>query len=249
MKRSVRFHEDVSAVVCELPNRQDISPEDVERLWFTKEEYSISRNEGRVLCREGNRTGISAHLENTFVLKNKQSQASLKKWSTVGSTLRGLERWSNKDHGDSRHQAQFEAIMTVLDAQDDILAEEGKLDEDKLRRISHGVSKTARHFARMMGKADSHAVAEERESTTATQPAKKVESDETIATANTTRSGVDEGDAETIASDPSSECPEIVPNRSSRRFARNNFVRRVFSSRYGERGNKNLPLAANPLFP
>lgn len=76
------------------------------------------------------------------------------------------ERWANRDHGETRQKDQFQAIMAVLRAQDDFYAKGmDDLDPDKvsdhLRKISHKATRTSRHFARMMGKADSFAVAQE----------------------------------------------------------------------------------------
>jgi hypothetical protein len=111
-----------------------------------------------LLSNEAVRFGISKSLDGTFHEKNSEAQERLQVWSAQGDAQRGLERWSNKSHGDTRQAYQFKAIMAVLEAQDDMIHKEGKIDPEKLRKISHKKTKTARHFARMMGKADSYAI-------------------------------------------------------------------------------------------
>ena len=48
--------------------------------------------------------------------------------------------------------------MAVLQAQDDMLYSKMPIDCEALRKVSHKATRTARHFARMMGKADAYAV-------------------------------------------------------------------------------------------
>jgi hypothetical protein len=126
----------------------------------------------------------------------------LNEWATHGHSRRGLERWANAKHGEERQQDQFQAIMAVLRAQDDMLARKNKIDEEKLRKISHKSTKLSRQFARMMGKADSYAMALELRAergetdsvnTTTTQLADMtVASDEfTVDTTHTTTASID----------------------------------------------------------
>lgn len=98
-------------------------------------------------------------------------QEKLNLWCAHGHTRRGLERWAHKEHGDARQTEQFQAIMDVLRAQDEMMVKakltnrikpQGScaewLDDEVLRKISHKATRAARHFARMMGKADRYAV-------------------------------------------------------------------------------------------
>jgi hypothetical protein len=96
-------------------------------------------------------------LEDVFAEKNKLAQEGLNKWASHEDSRRGLERWSNKDHGEKRQQEQFQVIMAVLRAQDDMIMEK-KVDPEQLRKVSYKATKVARNFARMIGKANSHAV-------------------------------------------------------------------------------------------
>jgi hypothetical protein len=195
MARRVQFpnEERISSVVCTLPNREDFTEEDHELLWFSKADYHMGRSAAKVISRESVRFGLSKHLDDTYTEKNSDAQERLQLWTSHGDSRRGLERWANKEHGDKRQQQQFDAIMAVLEAQDELLASSRncKVDVEKLRKVSHKATKTARHFARMMGKADSFAMANEIGTTLWLSKSKLVGDSETVATENTTRSGAD----------------------------------------------------------
>ena len=161
-RKHVSFPEDeetLNQVVCEVPNREDIPQEEIEELFFTKLEYQNNRQVSKRISRECERLGLSKMLEDVYVEKSSAAQRHLNEWARQGHERRGLERWSNQDHGEKRQQEQFQAIMTVLQAQDEMLmGREGKVDAEKLRKVSHKTSRVARHFARMIGKADAYAV-------------------------------------------------------------------------------------------
>jgi hypothetical protein len=117
-----------------------------------------------VISRECERMGYSKNLDNTYTEKCSVAQDQLQIWVEASLTGRGLERWVNKEHGELRQTDQLEAVMAVLEAQDEMLTysrSAGVVDAEKLRKVSTKATKTARHFARMMGKADSHVMATE----------------------------------------------------------------------------------------
>ena len=208
--RRVQFRDAVAAnadallhtVVCELPNREDFTPEDYAALWFSKAEYHTSRSEAKLISRDATRYGFSQNLNDTFGEKSNHSQEFLQLWCTTGDCRRGLERWANHEHGDLRNKEQFQAVQVVLEAQDLMFMAQHSasshtgatttttttMDHEKLRKVSHKATRTARHFARMMGKADSYAVAHELE--TADTVKNKGDNEEgsthTLATDNTT---------------------------------------------------------------
>lgn len=160
--------------VITIPHREDYTPEEVEALYFSRDEYQACRNAAKAVSWECERKGQGKCLDGTFCEKDSDVQERLNSWvvssavsgsiacpetaSQVSCCRRGLERWSNSDHGEIRNHAQFHAIMAVLRAQDDLLMRRKELDWDKLRKVSCKVTKTSRHFARMIGKADSYAV-------------------------------------------------------------------------------------------
>lgn len=157
--KTVQFPDEVATVVLEIPNREDFTTEDYENMWFSKTEYQVSRSECKIASRDAVRFGYSKNLDETFNEKNQDALDKLQSWAVSGATRRGLERWANRDHGEIRQTEQFKAVMAVLEAQDEMLSKDGVIDVEKLRKVSHKATKMARHFARMMGKADSYAVA------------------------------------------------------------------------------------------
>lgn len=201
----VRFPQDedaISNIVCRLPSLDEFSEEDFELLWFSKADYHMSRSAAKIISRESVRFGFSKNLDDTYTEKSSGAQERLQLWTTQGHARRGLERWANKDHGERRQMDQFDAIMAVLESQDELIAKskDGVIDVEKIRKISHKATKTARHFARMIGKADSFAMACELEKP---QRSGVINIDgmggdsETVATANTTRSGQTESSGTT----------------------------------------------------
>jgi len=162
-KKSVSFHdaEKIAVVVCTIPNREEFDEKDVENLFYSRSDYHMSRTSAKVISNESERYGFSKNLDETFTEKGKVAQDNLNLWTIHGHMRRGLERWSNREHGDERQKEQFQAVMSVLRAQDDMSSASRKVDDEKLRRVSHKATRTARHFARMMGKADSFAVSSE----------------------------------------------------------------------------------------
>jgi hypothetical protein len=163
-KKRVRFpveDESIGTVVCTIPNREDYIDEDHGLLFFSRSDYHISRSSAKMISRESERYGFSKNLEDTYAEKSKAAQESLNLWTSNGHSRRGLERWANRKHGDARQQDQFQSVMAVLRAQDDMLAARKGVDHEQIRKVSHKATRIARHFARMMGKADSHALASE----------------------------------------------------------------------------------------
>jgi hypothetical protein len=204
-QRRVSFPEEegaISTIVCELPSIDDFTEEDLERLWFSKADYHMSRAAAKVVSRESARFGFSKNLDDTYTEKNPDALERLQLWAVHGDSRRGLERWANKDHGELRQQDQYDVVMVILEAQDDMLSKskDRKVDPEKLRKVSHKATKTARHFARMIGKADSYAMASELDKTNMANG-----DSETVATANTTRSG----QTSVNPASPSKVCDEV----------------------------------------
>ncbi|KAL7580235.1 hypothetical protein ACA910_012975 [Epithemia clementina (nom. ined.)] len=161
-RRRVRFEldEDQQPVrkFYEVPCRSELEEEDLELLHFTKNDYKASRAEARSDSQDLERSGGGAPLQTAFGPKSKETQEQLNKWATAGHVCRGLERWSNRAHSEKRQLEQFAAVMAVLQAQHDMSVEK-KDDVEAVRKVAAKATRNARHFARMMGKADSHAVA------------------------------------------------------------------------------------------
>jgi len=151
----------LSVVVGTVPHRDDWTDEERGLMFFTRSEYNSSRSTAKVISKESERYGFSKTLDGTYIEKSAEAQEKLNEWVQQGGNRRGLERWANADHGEKRQHDQFHAIMAVLRAQDEMIARKNSIDVEKLRKVSHKATKVSRHFARMIGKADSYAMAQE----------------------------------------------------------------------------------------
>jgi len=158
-----KVEDKLCVVMCEIENREDLREEDISMLWFARSDYHFSRSAARAISREEERNGTSKNLNGVFNEKSKEKQNQLNRWVLHGYSRRGLERWANCFHGEERHKAQFNAIMEVLSAQDDMLAtsKQHQVDDEALRKVSVKCTRVARHFARMIGKADAYAASSE----------------------------------------------------------------------------------------
>jgi len=162
-KKRVRFPRgpDLATVVCNIPHHEEFTPEDMENLFFSRSDYQTSRSAAKVISKESERYGFSKNLDDTYNEKCREAQERLNLWVAQGHARRGLERWANRKHGEKRQQDQFQVIMAVLRAQDDMLAEHGQVNDEQLRKVANRATRVSRHFARMMGKADSYAMQNE----------------------------------------------------------------------------------------
>jgi hypothetical protein len=174
--KRVRFPpnlEEMCRVVCHLPNCADLDPDESANMWYKKSDLQKGRVDAKHVSRQCHADGQSRFLDNTYAAKSASAQEKLLSWTSKSSSsnvddARGLERWTNKRHGELRQDDQFKALMAVLEAQDNMVmyGEDSNLDWEKLRKVYQDASKVARHFARMMGKADSYAIASELRRTT-----------------------------------------------------------------------------------
>jgi hypothetical protein len=187
-KRRVTFpdSEDIATVVCYIPTRKEWSAEEVRDVYFSKAEYCAIREKSRSAGYKVSRSQLHLKLDDVFTEKCSASQERLNAWAAHGK-LRGLERWANREHGEKREHHQFHGVMAVLRAQDEHMARKrrGGLSkdnsEDVLRKVSYNATKLARHFARMMGKADFYAAtaANEEDSVILTIDSKSLSTDNT----------------------------------------------------------------------
>jgi hypothetical protein len=150
--------DELAEVVCEVDSRSELTEEDRDALFFCNDEYVSLKSDARLMSSGCERSGCSKHLDGVFDEKSKEAQAKLNKWVEDGQEQRGLERMANTEMGDLRQQEQFRVIMDVLRAQDDMIIEKGEVDAEALRKVSCKATKVARHFARMMAKADARSV-------------------------------------------------------------------------------------------
>lgn len=149
----------------DIINREDITEEDRALLYYSTADYTELKAEARMESLACERDGTKKYLEDVFVEKCKKTQENLYQWvgscDTVvegGLERRGLERMANQTLSNIRQQAQFHAVMEVLRAQDELLVGRFITDPEEVRRVSIKATRVARHFARMIAKADALAV-------------------------------------------------------------------------------------------
>ena len=179
-EKSVRFPQeesDLASQVIEIENRLDISEEDKKTLWSSRSDCHFCRSSARVISKEAERYGYSKNLDGVYVTAASEAiQHKLNMWVLHGHSRRGLERWANTSHGQSRKEDQFIYIKGIINAQHDLRtrarleAEEASSatatsdvpprrdDAERLRQVGHVLSRKSRLFAQMIGAADHHAV-------------------------------------------------------------------------------------------
>lgn len=156
-RQSLSFAEEESSVVLEVESCFDY-PDDVrEALYYSRSDYQFSRSSAKVIAKESERYGHSAHLDDSYISSYDQSvQEALNIWCLHGHCRRGLERWSNRWYGQERKDDQFMYIQGLLRAQAEMKLKDEYSDE-RLREVSHVLSRKARIHAQMLGEADSNA--------------------------------------------------------------------------------------------
>lgn len=221
--KKVRFPEDENIVMIlkEVENREDWTECEKEALFFSKQEYALSRRATKLVTHSCERKGYTAHLKDAFSEKSIDVQEHLNQWCLHGHEHRGLERVSCKLHGEKRHEEQFRAVMIVLQTQDEMLAKGKEVDPEKLRKVSYRMTRAARHFARMIAKADMYAVENE--------ALAELDDEASVMTTSTSVSTV-------VAADDDISLPRIDTLRDSmhsptKRFSRFNFMNRTRAKR------------------
>ena len=167
--------EQLAQVVEEIMNRGDLTEDDRSALWFCSDEYLVLKCDTRMESLASERDGLAkALLEGVYTEKSRQSQDKLNRWvAEVGPERRGLEKSINQSLADARQNAQFQSIMDVLKAQDEMILKARRpmssvrttssstaasLDDEAIRKVYTKATRASRHFARMMAKADAMAV-------------------------------------------------------------------------------------------
>ncbi|GAX16001.1 hypothetical protein FisN_22Hh142 [Fistulifera solaris] len=223
--KKVRFPEDDQLVILlkEVENREDWTESEREALFFSKQDYANSRRSTKLVTLHSEKKGYSIHLKDAFSEKSEDAQEHLNQWCLHGHEHRGLERLTCKSHGEHRHEEQFRAVMAVLQTQDELLTKGKDVDPQKLRKVSYKATRAARHFARMIAKADMYAVENEA----------LVELDDESMTTTTVTSA-----SSVVVTDDEISLPRIDPLRDSmhgqgqgKRFYRFNFMNRTRNKR------------------
>jgi hypothetical protein len=163
--KNVRFEEndELVTVVSEIRNRIDISQQEFESVWYSRNEFKNFRKKCLTESRELHRSGQFRILEESMEFLNDDSipsegvpmdnsQLLLLLWSMTN--FRGLEAWGNVKGKVKKHKLRQRqlSIDVVLEAQR-LLQNDARSDEN-IRLISKSVTLQARKFARKMGIAD-----------------------------------------------------------------------------------------------
>jgi len=143
--------------VLEVESCFDYSEDVRNALYYSRSDYHFSRSSAKVIAKESERYGHSAHLDDTFISSfDQRVQDSLNMWCLHGHSRRGLERWSNRWYGQERKDDQYMYIEGLLRAQAEMKLKD-EYSEERLREVSHVLSRKARLHAQMIGQADRHA--------------------------------------------------------------------------------------------
>mmetsp|Transcript_2334 Transcript_2334/g.3657 ORF Transcript_2334/g.3657 Transcript_2334/m.3657 type:complete len:209 (-) Transcript_2334:264-890(-) len=138
----------------------------VKSLWYSSNEFAEFRDSARDSCEHCN--GIAASLDrNPFVTKDCNHQGMMNYWSRHGQSVRGLESFANPHLGQARRRQRARYLKSVILAQTIAREEQqqssssGRKDMDVVKFLAFFASKesrTAKKYARMLGKADENAV-------------------------------------------------------------------------------------------
>ncbi len=165
MSKKVQFpsQEALLSVVDYVPSRTTLSQEDYKRLWYQRSDFQFSKSKARMISKESQSYGYSADLEGVYGGCLPSTQERLNLWCRYGHSRRGLERWANETHGQTRKREQSRAVKTVIFAQREMQKCGQSTEVEELRAISEALTQNAREFAQRMGQADEYAVALEQQ--------------------------------------------------------------------------------------
>lgn len=165
--RSVSF--DDKEHVVEIESLSAFSPAELEKTWYTRDDYEFIKTSARLLVLESRKVGFHVMLEGTAHdmthaatdEENLKTRQNLKRWCRHVHLGRGLERWINLKHGKMRKLGKSQYINTVLQTQAKLQAEQvfDHVDElaETLGQVAISCSANAREYALFMGQADYYA--------------------------------------------------------------------------------------------
>eukprot|EP00543_Licmophora_paradoxa_P015315 CAMPEP_0202460944 /NCGR_PEP_ID=MMETSP1360-20130828/46714_1 /ASSEMBLY_ACC=CAM_ASM_000848 /TAXON_ID=515479 /ORGANISM="Licmophora paradoxa, Strain CCMP2313" /LENGTH=246 /DNA_ID=CAMNT_0049082807 /DNA_START=21 /DNA_END=761 /DNA_ORIENTATION=- len=169
--RRVHFSEDSPYVIEYLPQLIELTRSEKCAIWWNRAEYDHIGDTARSICKEIRRhcATMTIGLEEAYrqsrnasneieeyrmeeVIEQLSLNSGLAHWCTHGHSRRGLERWSSNSLGDSRISDAGRVKKQIVNGQNNFTAEE-------LRQHYLRLSRCARIFARLMGRADAIAMA------------------------------------------------------------------------------------------
>lgn len=127
--------------------------------WVLPDELKEIKKLGFLACGEAKRTGLSGLLTEIYGTANdKDTQDRLNYWCRMASSCRGLERFASEELSKRRTVFRKRAIVSVLEAQQQLKNEKGIDTANVLRRLSEAYTEQARVYAEKLGAADHQAL-------------------------------------------------------------------------------------------
>lgn len=161
--KRARFPQDTSklaVVLAYLPSLSEFTEQDVKRIWFDEEAFSIFKATARQIAMQANRFRLDGLID--WEYEGQQDKDPLLKWARHGHCRRGLEQWVKPSHGERQHYHKRKTIEAVLDIQKVMRARNDDQDliNEELANISMKHSVHSKLFAQRLGKADAEAARE-----------------------------------------------------------------------------------------
>lgn len=127
--------------------------------WVLPDELKEIKMQGFLACKEAKRSGLAALLTEIYGSGiRRENQDRLNYWCRMAPSCRGLERFANEELSKRRTIFRKRAIVSVLEAQQQLKNEKGIDTANVLRRLSEAYTEQARAFAVSLGAADYHAI-------------------------------------------------------------------------------------------
>lgn len=155
-ERKVHFpaaHNDLANVVFTLPHRSTLTVQDRKSLWFQGPDFVGFKRTARLIAAESYQFRFISNLDDCFGAVTDERQQKLNEWCKYGYSRRGLENWVSEKHRSNRDQAKRRVIEELLSFQR-VMRISGEVDQDELARQYRVLTKNARSFAFMLGRAD-----------------------------------------------------------------------------------------------
>lgn len=130
-------------------------------VWYQMDEMKYIKHHALKMSHGHNSIYLGSLLSNTYGRCNRNVVDAINTWVTSCESLRGLERFVNKNFGESRTCARRRTIQVVLTAQHNMCKDGVKESENVERvlgRLSEAFSQDCVRFAVILGQADTMAV-------------------------------------------------------------------------------------------
>lgn len=157
-KKNVTFTDQSSWECHQLDPFMD-SESQLKEFWVLPDELKEIKMQGFMDCKEARRSGLAALLTEIYGTGSpRENQDRLNYWCRMASPCRGLERFANEELSKRRAIYRKRAIVSVLEAQQQLKNEKDIDTANVLRRLSEAYTEKARNFAVSLAIADYHAI-------------------------------------------------------------------------------------------